>query len=124
MTGVPTPPTDVEVIPPKNKGGRPVGTGHRTNIGPLRLLAKIQDRLKRKAIKGGEDYDPVVAMAEIATNQNNPVEVRLMAHSKVAKFVHAEVKPIEVDPENSATGAIINAKVQVLDVILSQLERK
>lgn len=120
--------TSVTVV--KNRGqwqpGKPAHPGRAPNtaarIGPRRLLAKIQDHLHRKAVKNGKDYDPVVALAEIANDLSHPIEVRVVAHSKVARYVHAEVRPVEAT-HNDDQG-VIEAKVTILDAIVEAVQSK
>ena len=42
------------------------------------------------------DYHPVIAMTEIALDENNPVELRLSAHKEVAKYIEPQLKSTEV----------------------------
>jgi len=45
---------------------------------------------------GHEDYDPVVAMAEIGLNENNPIEIRFRAHAEVAQYVRTKCRSLAV----------------------------
>lgn len=107
---------------PGQRGHKGREPGHAIRIGPRRLLAKIQDDLMRRKIKGGADYDPVVAMAQIANDLTHPVEVRLLAHAKVAKYIHSEMRPTEVNPEDDQS--VAESKVLILDAIVEAVQSK
>lgn len=66
--------------------GRPKGARNRYNATMEQLL---QERLKEL---GHENYDPVIAMAEIALNEEYPIELRFKAHAEVAQYVRTKCR--------------------------------
>lgn len=46
------------------------------------------------------DYDPVAALAGIAQDDEVDISVRVRCHETVAKYLHAQLKAIEVRIEN------------------------
>lgn len=40
--------------------------------------------------------NPIEGMAKIATDENNPIEVRLRANAYIARYVHPELKAVEL----------------------------
>ena len=81
--------------------GRPIGSRNHYNATVAELLQKRVDEL------GQENYDPVIAMAEIALNDKYPIELRFKAHAEVAQYVRTkcrqpvaqETVSIELSPE-------------------------
>jgi hypothetical protein len=74
---------------------------------------KVQD------VHGLTDYDPVVAMAIIGTDVQVDVTTRLQAHGRVAKFVHPELKQVEV---TGAGGGPLAVKHGVVEEVLDLME--
>ncbi len=64
--------------------GRPVGSRNHYNATVAELL---QTRINEL---GHENYDPVIAMAEIALNDEYPIELRFKAHAEVAQYVRTK----------------------------------
>ena len=72
----------------KKKGGRKKGTANKATATLKELLAEKYP-----------DYNPVVAMAEMAQDEKNTVTVRLAAHREVAKYTNHQLKAIEITGE-------------------------
>lgn len=70
--------------------GRPKGARNHYNAAVEELLQK---RLKEL---GHENYDPVIAMAEIALNEEHPIELRFKAHAEVAQYVRTKCRSMSV----------------------------
>lgn len=70
--------------PGERRGGRPKGA---VNKDKRELLARIQEKCP--------GYDPVVAMAMIATDAENALELRFQAHKEVAQYVTPKLKSVE-----------------------------
>tara|TARA_R110000868_G_scaffold189281_1_gene432158 strand:+ start:1557 stop:1889 length:333 start_codon:yes stop_codon:yes gene_type:complete len=100
-------------------GGRINGVANR--IGPHRLLSMMQHVLVEKFGKQWGDYDPVVQLALIGCDTTNPVDIRLVAHSRVAKYIHAELKQIELTGED---GAPIQFQMALADRLVQVIEHK
>lgn len=77
--------------PKKNKGGRPKGSRNRSNY----LLKQAQDEIEK--LFGTKDFDPVIFLASIAADANRPIEVRIVAASKAAPYMHSPAKPAVID---------------------------
>lgn len=82
-----------------------------TKIGGVRkhgvtLNERMQDAIRAlyperlRARFNGDQYDPVVDMALVAMSTDD-VEVRLLASSKVAPYIHAAKKHVEIDDKRS-----------------------
>ncbi len=70
--------------------GRPKGSRNTYNVAMEELLQE------HMAETGHENYDPVVAMAEIALNEDNPIELRFRAHAEVAQYVRTKCRSLAV----------------------------
>jgi hypothetical protein len=86
----------------KKKGGRQKGTKNKATL-------QIKELLKNKY----PDYDPVLAMAAIATDEKVDLGLRLAANKEVAKYMWQQLKAIEVT--GNAGGAIQVETVYRLD---------
>jgi hypothetical protein len=71
-------------------GGRPKGSRNTYNAAIEKLLEERMGEL------GCDDYDLVVAMAEITLNEDNPIELRFRAHSEVAQYVRTKCRSMAV----------------------------
>ncbi len=74
--------------PKKNKGGRPKGSRNRSSF-------LLQDEIEK--MFGTKNFDPVIFLASIAADATKPVEVRIVAASKAAPYLHSPAKPAIVD---------------------------
>lgn len=90
---------------PYRKDGTRIGGGAtRTNTKTLQtrmndaIEALYPERLRARF--NGDQYDPVVDMALVAMSTDD-VEVRLLASSKVAPYIHAAKKHVEIDDKRS-----------------------
>ena len=70
--------------------GRPKGSRNSYNVAKEELLQTRMDEL------GRENYDPVVAKAEIALNEDNPLELRFRAHAEIAQYVRTKCRSLVV----------------------------
>ena len=70
--------------------GRPKGSRNRYNAEMEKLLQAHMDEL------GHENYDPVIAMAEIALNEENPIDLRFKAHAEVAQYIRTKCRSLVV----------------------------
>lgn len=67
-----------------NPDGRPKGT-------PNKQKKELWELMRERF----PDYHPVLAMTDIATNEENELNLRLMAHKEVAKYVCPQLKAVE-----------------------------
>lgn len=84
-------------------GGRQKGT-------PNSDKKELRERIAEKY----PDYDPVMAMVEIAQDNDNEIDIRLSANKEVAKYIHSQLKSVEVsNPDGSMnnTLTIIREKI-------------
>ena len=98
-------------MPPLPGPGRPHGAFNRST---KELVERIQKTMKQRY--GIDNYDPVIAIAEIACDVTNPLEIRLLAHSKVAPYVRPQLKQIEL---TGAEGGPLEIKHSVADELLA-----
>lgn len=64
------------------------------------------------------DYDPVAALAGIAQDKDVEISVRVRCHETVAKYMHAQLKAIEVrmeEPVQPIQGVQLNVVRSVTD---------
>ena len=66
------------------RGGRPKGS---VNKDKKELMARIQEQCP--------GYDPVIAMAIIATDGENSIDLRFQAHKEVAQYVTPKLRSVE-----------------------------
>ena len=68
---------------------------------------KNKDRLW-KALKAeyGEEFDPIMRMAEIAANPENDDALKLSAWKEVAQYVYPKLKAVEVSQGEGEDGQI------------------
>lgn len=57
---------------------------------------KNRDRLLRHIKEEFPDYDPIMHLCSIATNEKNDVEVRLSASKEVCQYVYPKLKAIDL----------------------------
>lgn len=81
--------------PPKNKGGRPKGSRNRSSF----LLRQAQDEIEK--MFGTKNFDPVIFLASIAADATRSIEVRIVAASKAAPYLHSPAKPAVVDEKGN-----------------------
>jgi hypothetical protein len=60
---------------------------------------RIKEELKDMIYRLYPDYDPVAAMAGIAQDPNVEMSVRVRCHESVAKYMHAQLKTVEIRSE-------------------------
>lgn len=103
-------------IPFKRGPGRPKGSPNRSNP---ELLQKLQVCMKERF--GLDNYDPAIALAEIACDQSNPLDLRLRAHSAILPYVRAQLKAVEV---SGPDGAPIEVKNTLVEKIIDSFDFK
>ncbi len=57
---------------------------------------KDKEELKQLMAKKHPNYNPVIALADIANDDSNDVNIRLQAHKEVAKYIEPQLKSSEV----------------------------
>lgn len=93
--------------------GAPAGTTSRWAVELRNILPKVM-----KVRYGIDNYHPVIAMAEIACDANNPLELRLDAHKAIAPYFQPKLQNIEVSgPE----GGPLEVKNPLIDALLGAL---
>jgi hypothetical protein len=97
-----------------NPAGRPKGSKNKRHDD---LFATIQKVIETEY--GIKDYDPVVSMAMIANDPNNPIDLRANCHDKVAKYVRPVLKAVEVTGNVDVS---VDQKYDATDKLLAALE--
>lgn len=103
--------------PPKYNGRWQPGNPGRPPGKTLALYQNLRGRIT-KAMKvryGIDDYDPVIALAEIACDPSNPLDTRAAAHARIAQYLYPALKQVEV---SGPGGGPIETKNLVVDALL------
>lgn len=74
----------------KKKSKKTPGSGRKKGT-PNKRTQEVLDLLEEKF----PDYNPIVAMAEIANDEELPIDMRMSAHKEVAQYVAPKRKAIE-----------------------------
>jgi hypothetical protein len=69
-----------------------------------RLLDLIQDQ--------HPGYHPILSLAEIATDEDNDVKVRLDANKVILPYVEAQLKSIEIKPAEDSEFGVLRLVVE------------
>jgi len=77
-------------------GGRQVGTPN-----------KNRTALRERLASNYPDYDPLIALAEIALDQSNDLSVRIDCHKTIAAYVHPKMRTSAPD-EKVDSNIVIN----------------
>ncbi len=77
--------TDVEILPPKNKGGRPKGSLNRADM-------VIKDVMQSCAEAG---FTPGEALVKIAMDPSHPIPVTLKAIDIILKYTEPQFRAVE-----------------------------
>lgn len=96
--------------------GREPGTANKPKND---LRERLQQRIKQ--LYGIDNYDPLVALAEIACDPNNPVELRAASHRAIAPYVRPQLKQVEL---TGVDGGPIETRNLLIEGIVQALERK
>jgi hypothetical protein len=88
-------------------GGKVKGSKHKIT----RDLVALLDELK---------CNPIEGMAKIATDEKIDIAIRLRAHAEVAKYVHPQLKAIEL---SGPGGGPIQHDVSADELLRSELSR-
>lgn len=75
----------------KNKGGRPKGSRNRSS----HLLKSAQIEIEK--LFGTKDFDPAIFLQTIAADANKPIEIRIIAASKVLPYIYSPAKPAVIE---------------------------
>lgn len=94
--------------------GRPKGS---SNLKTRALEERLQTHMLKKF--GIEDYDPVIALAEIAEDKAVSLELRASCHKSIIPYIHAAKKAVEI---SGPDGGAIEIKGSLIDSIVSALE--
>lgn len=101
---------------PKPPGsGRKAGTPNKVNA---ELFARLQKHVEDKC--GIEGYDPLFALAEIASDEKVDVAIRVKAHADVARYIHPQKKAVEVSGHE---GGPIEVRSALVERLLSAMKR-
>ena len=67
------------------------------------MADSVKKQIAQLLLERFPDYDPVVALAEIAQDKETPLDLRVRCHESVAKYVHPQLRAVDVrstrDPE-------------------------
>lgn len=77
--------------PKRNKGGRPKGSRNRSS----HLLKSAQIEIEK--LFGTKDFDPAIFLQVIAADATKPIEVRIVAASKVMPYIYSPAKPAVIE---------------------------
>lgn len=102
-------------MPRPPNAGRKKGTPNKANT---ELQSRIKKHIEEKY--GVVDYDPVLAMAEIAHEKKHPIEIRQKCHSEVAQYFHPKKRAIEV---TGADGGPVEMRTELVDGIVGLLKK-
>lgn len=100
--------------PPKNKGGKPKGlpkSGGRKPGSVNRITADIMHTLAQLKC------DPIRGMARIANNKKNEVGIRLHAYGRLAEYIYARRRAVEITPGKTDPSG---AELVPLDVLIRE----
>ena len=99
------------------KSGRGSAPGSRLGS-PNKRTAELNELLQAhvETKHGIKDYDPIIALVDIALDANTPLGMKVECHARIIPYIHAQRKQIDV------TGSIsIEAKMQKVDQIMQKL---
>ena len=74
-------------------GGKRPNAGRKKGI--PNFVKQITKDVKTELAEKFPNYNPIVAMAEIANNTTLPIDIRLNAHKEVSKYFAPQLKAIE-----------------------------
>jgi hypothetical protein len=97
-----------------NPDGRPKGT-------PNKQKKELWELMRERF----PNYHPVLAMTAIATNEENELNLRLMAHKEVAKYLCPQLKAVEQNIQFTETSPpIINIEMMSSHIPLANSENE
>lgn len=101
--------------------GRKYGSVSRRTI---ELRERLQAHMQTKY--NIENYDPVIALAEMAEDTTAPLDLRAACHKAILPYVHAQIKAIELSgPDGGAIEVktnLVNQVAAVLDADFTEVE--
>lgn len=103
--------------PPPPGAGRPKG---RANNRTITLIEKVKEAVAKSTDGKVKDYDPVVAMAEMANDPAMDDLTRANCHRNVSRYIHAERKAIELTGEE---GGPVELRIAAVDSIVALLDK-
>ena len=108
-----------------NPVGRPPGTP-RTGGRQKGTANKRTNELANLLRERFPDYDPVIAMAAIARDDDVELHHRITCHREVAQYLHAKRKFIEVETETSSKPIeqMTDDEVREAVALLEEAERR
>jgi len=65
------------------------------------LLSRLQDMY-------GEDFHPIMKMAEIATDTDNDIKLRFDAWKEIAKYTEPQLRAVDHKIDANAEGVVFN----------------
>lgn len=86
-------------------GGRREGAGRKKgskNKKTMSMLKLLEEKY--------HDYDPVIAMIEIAQDESNDIDIRLRAHKEVAGYIHPKLRQMD---------HTVEGKIEISDIHLA-----
>lgn len=82
---------------------------------PTGSLNKNKDfLLKKLQAMYGDDFDPIMKMAEIASNKSNDDVLKLSAWKEVAQYVYPKLKSVEITPGEDEEGKPLKWTIEVV----------
>lgn len=93
---------------------RPEGAGRKVGT-PNKKQHGLKERLQAHMLEthGIENYDPIVALADIAVRKSTPTDQKIACHKAIAPYIHSIQKAVEVKVSGG-----IEVKHGILDQLL------
>jgi len=82
---------------------------------PTGSLNKNKDfLLKKLQAMYGDEFDPIMKMAEIASNAENDDALRLSGWKEVAQYVYPKLKSVELTPGTDENNKVLEWTINVI----------
>ena len=72
------------------------------------LLKRLQDMY-------GEEFHPIMKMADIAADDDNDIRLRFDAWKEIAKYTEAQLKAVEITGEDGGPITVANVKRTIVN---------
>ena len=72
------------------------------------LLKRLQDMY-------GEEFHPIIKMADIAADDDNDIRLRFDAWKEIAKYTEAQLKAVEITGEDGGPITVANVKRTIVN---------
>ena len=73
------------------------------SIVPNQMTASQRKKSVRSIISSKfPNYDPLVAMAEIAHDPDTELTIQVQCHKEIAQYLHAKLKSVEIQVEDTS----------------------